>query len=110
MQEIWPYSKRGIKMGSPGIAFDLDWMQNFLGSVTRRGGRVDFVALHWYVYSFLNFPSSWRTKIFLYVGMDHGMHCPASSLTSKTPTTVSERTSGSLNLVSQPLRILLKPK
>jgi hypothetical protein len=106
MQEIWPYSGRGIQMGSPGIAFDLDWMQSFLGSVAGRGGRVDFVALHWYVHNFLN---PCRTEIF-FIGMDHGMHYPASSPTSKPPTIVSERTSGSLNLVSQPLRILPKTK
>ena len=108
MQEIWPYSGRGIQMGSPGIAFDLDWMQSFLGNVEGMGGRVDFVALHWYVHAFSTFLVGLRSL--LYVGMDHGTHCPASNPMSKPPTTVPERTSGSLNSVSQPLRILPKTK
>ena len=52
MQEIYPWSKKGTKLGSPGIAYNLDWMASFLSNVAKSGGHVDFVVLHWYVSSY----------------------------------------------------------
>jgi hypothetical protein len=47
MQEIYPWSKKGARLGSPGIAFNLDWMATFLNDLNGKGGHVDFIVLHW---------------------------------------------------------------
>lgn len=47
MQEIFPYRKKGVKVGSPAVAWDLNWMNSFLGEVHKRGGQVDFICIHW---------------------------------------------------------------
>jgi len=51
-QIFWPWNSKGILFGSPAIAWNLNWMGTFLSEVRRRGGRVDFVCVHWY--------GSWR--------------------------------------------------
>jgi hypothetical protein len=48
MQEINPWGKRGVTLGSPAIAYNLNWMSTFLGEIKNKGGKVDFVVLHWY--------------------------------------------------------------
>jgi hypothetical protein len=53
MQEIFPWGQKGVKLGSPAIAWDLNWMQTFLNAVHDQGGYVDFVNLHWCVFFFL---------------------------------------------------------
>jgi hypothetical protein len=53
MQEIVPWGKKGVKLGSPAIAYNLDWMQTFLNAVQAQGGWVDFVNLHWCVFFLL---------------------------------------------------------
>jgi hypothetical protein len=51
MQEIFPFSHRGTKVGSPAIVWNVDWMGTFLDEVRKRGGHVDFICLHWYASS-----------------------------------------------------------
>ncbi|KAJ6626362.1 glycosyl hydrolase catalytic core-domain-containing protein [Mycena sp. CBHHK59/15] len=48
MKEIQPWAAKGTKLGSPAVAWDLNWTQNFLAELKKRGGHVDFVAVHWY--------------------------------------------------------------
>ncbi|KAJ7597857.1 glycosyl hydrolase catalytic core-domain-containing protein [Mycena floridula] len=48
MQEIHPWAAKGVKLGSPAIAWDLNWMDNFLKEIKKRGGHIDFMTLHWY--------------------------------------------------------------
>jgi len=49
MKEIYPWAKKGVKLGSPAIVWDLNWMATFLKAVEQQGGHVDFLCLHWYV-------------------------------------------------------------
>lgn len=48
MQQIYPWSKKGTKLGSPAVVWDLNWMETFLKAVKSKGGHVDFLCLHWY--------------------------------------------------------------
>ncbi|KAJ7463380.1 hypothetical protein FB451DRAFT_1494561 [Mycena latifolia] len=48
MQEIHPWAAKGVKLGSPAVAWNLDWTMNFLNELKKRGGHVDFVTVHWY--------------------------------------------------------------
>ncbi|KAJ7882758.1 hypothetical protein B0H14DRAFT_2499450 [Mycena olivaceomarginata] len=48
MQEIEPWAANGTKLGSPAIAWDLNWTQSFLTELESRGGHVDFICVHWY--------------------------------------------------------------
>ncbi|KAJ6549034.1 glycosyl hydrolase catalytic core-domain-containing protein [Mycena vulgaris] len=48
MKEIHPYAAKGVKLGSPAVAWDLSWTQKFLAELKNRGGHVDFVTVHWY--------------------------------------------------------------
>lgn len=48
MEQIYPWSYQGVKVGTPAIAFNLDWMQTFLSEVRNKGGHVDFMCIHWY--------------------------------------------------------------
>jgi len=48
MQEIFPWSKKGVRLGSPAIVYDLKWMDAFLQAIQQQGGHVDFICCHWY--------------------------------------------------------------
>lgn len=48
MEQIQPWGNKGVSLGSPAIVWKLDWMQTFLNGVKNRGGRVDFICIHWY--------------------------------------------------------------
>lgn len=48
MEQINPWGKKGVKLGSPAIVWNLDWMETFLNAVKKKGGHVDFICLHWY--------------------------------------------------------------
>ncbi|KAJ7597858.1 glycosyl hydrolase catalytic core-domain-containing protein [Mycena floridula] len=48
MAEIHPWAAKGVKLGSPAIAYDLAWMDKFLNEIEKRGGHVDFICVHWY--------------------------------------------------------------
>ena len=46
MQEIYPWSKKGVQLGSPAIVWNLNWMNSFLNALKQKGGHVDFICLH----------------------------------------------------------------
>jgi len=48
MQEIYPWSKEGVQLGSPAVVWDLNWLNTFLNALKQKGGQVDFICLHWY--------------------------------------------------------------
>jgi len=48
MEQIYPWAKKGTKLGSPAIVFNLKWMTTFLNAVKSKGGHVDFLCIHWY--------------------------------------------------------------
>jgi len=48
MDEIQPWANKGVKLGSPAVAWDLDWMAKFLSAIKKKGGHVDFITIHWY--------------------------------------------------------------
>lgn len=64
MQELEPYRKKGVKVSSPQIVWDVDWMDKFLKSLRSKGGDVDFMAIHWYgSYNEYSKFTSWVSKI-----------------------------------------------
>lgn len=50
MEQINPWGSKGTKLGSPAIAWSLDWMNTFLSEVNNKGGHVDFICVHWFVF------------------------------------------------------------
>jgi hypothetical protein len=66
MQEIFPWSKKGTRLGSPGIAFDLNWMATFLNDLSGKGGHVDFIVLHWYACSLLVLYHRFTKRVFVF--------------------------------------------
>lgn len=48
MDQIHPWGKKGVKLVSPQVAFDLDWLDSFLKNIRSQGGWVDAIAIHWY--------------------------------------------------------------
>ncbi|CAF3029511.1 unnamed protein product [Rotaria sp. Silwood2] len=50
-QYLEPLRAQGTILGSPAIASTnegLNWMQQFLSELDKVGGKIDFLALHWY--------------------------------------------------------------
>lgn len=68
-QYIEPLRAQGARLGSPGIASTnegLNWMQQFLNELERVGGKIDFLALHWYgrgVNNFINWITTARQRL-----------------------------------------------
>ncbi|KAF8153685.1 glycosyl hydrolase catalytic core-domain-containing protein [Mycena galopus ATCC 62051] len=67
MQEIHPWAAKGVKLGSPAVAYNLDWTASFLTELKNRGGHVDFVTVHWYgsykdIATFQNFVSTAHSR------------------------------------------------
>ncbi|EST09733.1 Glycosyl hydrolase [Kalmanozyma brasiliensis GHG001] len=48
MKEIQPWKKRGVRLGSPQIVYNQDWLGSFMNICRRKGCTVDFIAIHWY--------------------------------------------------------------
>jgi hypothetical protein len=48
MKQIYPWASKGVKLGSPAIVWDLNWMNDFINAINKQGGHVDFICLHWY--------------------------------------------------------------
>lgn len=48
MKELQTYADRGVRISSPQIVYNLDWLQQFLDKCNQRGCKVSFIALHWY--------------------------------------------------------------
>jgi len=49
MKEIFPWTKKGVKVCTPAIVWNLKWMQTFLSAIKKQGGSADMACLHWYV-------------------------------------------------------------
>jgi hypothetical protein len=47
MEQIQLWGNQGVSLGSPAIVWKLDWMHTSLNGVKNRGGRVDFICIHW---------------------------------------------------------------
>ena len=68
-QFIEPLRAQGVRLGSPAIASTdegLKWMQQFLNELSRVGGRIDFLALHWYgrgADNFINWITNARRRL-----------------------------------------------
>jgi hypothetical protein len=67
MQQIHPWRAKGVRVGSPAIAYNMEWMATFLAEVKKRGGAVDFLCIHWYgshkdIAGFKKFVTAVRTK------------------------------------------------
>lgn len=64
MRELEPYRKQGIKVSSPQIVWNIDWMDKFLKNLRAQGGDVDFMAVHWYgSYAEFSKFQTWVSKI-----------------------------------------------
>lgn len=48
MEQIYPWSKKGVKLCSPAIVWNLDWMSTFLSAIKKKGGHADLLCIHWY--------------------------------------------------------------
>ena len=48
MQEIQPWKSRGVRLGSPQIVYNQDWLGQFMTICKSKGCTVDFIAIHWY--------------------------------------------------------------
>ena len=68
-QFIEPLRAQGVRLGSPAIASTpegLNWLDQFLKELNKAGGRIDFLALHWYgrgADSFINWITSARQRL-----------------------------------------------
>jgi hypothetical protein len=67
-QYIEPLRAHGVRLGSPAIASTeqgLNWLQQFLHELNKVGGRIDFLALHWYgrgADNFINYITNARRR------------------------------------------------
>ncbi|EST08332.1 Glycosyl hydrolase [Kalmanozyma brasiliensis GHG001] len=52
MQELKPFADRGVKVGSPQVCWNMQWLQKFMSACQRLGCDISFIAIHWY--------GSWR--------------------------------------------------
>ncbi|SNX81408.1 uncharacterized protein MEPE_00113 [Melanopsichium pennsylvanicum] len=48
LQEIQPWKSRGVRLGSPQIVWNLNWLGQFMSTCESIGCTVDFIAIHWY--------------------------------------------------------------
>ncbi|PWN41486.1 glycoside hydrolase [Ceraceosorus guamensis] len=48
MKELAPFKKTGIRVSSPQIVWDFNWLDKFFAALKQQGGDVDFIAIHWY--------------------------------------------------------------
>lgn len=49
MQQIYPWSKKGVQLCTPAIVYNIAWMHTFINAVKKKGGHVDKLCIHWYV-------------------------------------------------------------
>ncbi|KAE8215791.1 hypothetical protein CF327_g972 [Tilletia walkeri] len=47
-RELGPYQKKGVKITTPQIVYDVNWMGTFYNELKKKGYTPDIVALHWY--------------------------------------------------------------
>ncbi|KAK0523099.1 hypothetical protein OC834_006032 [Tilletia horrida] len=46
--EICPWQKKGVKISTPQIVWDWNWLDSFMRSIRAKGCEPDFLAIHWY--------------------------------------------------------------
>ncbi|EPQ29533.1 uncharacterized protein PFL1_02752 [Pseudozyma flocculosa PF-1] len=47
-QELQPYRRKGVRVSSPQIVWNVDWLSSFMKECNKIGCDADFIALHWY--------------------------------------------------------------
>lgn len=52
MQELKPFADRGVKVGSPQVCWNMQWLEQFMAACNKLGCEISFIAVHWY--------GSWR--------------------------------------------------
>ena len=86
-QFIEPLRAQGTRLGSPGIASTeegLVWLKQFLHQLGLLGGRIDFLALHWYGRGADNF-INWITRVRREVGNNYPVWVTEFACTSWNP-------------------------
>ena len=86
-QYLEPLRAQGTRLGSPGIASTnegLNWLRQFLNELNNVGGRVDFIALHWYGRGVDNF-IGWITNVRQQLGNQHPVWVTEFACTSWDP-------------------------
>ena len=64
MKELQTYANRGVKVSSPQMVYNLDWLQKFMDECKGRGCDISFIALHWYgSWQALDDLKKWVTKV-----------------------------------------------
>ncbi|KAK0547077.1 hypothetical protein OC846_005006 [Tilletia horrida] len=48
IQQLGPYQKKGVKVTTPQIVYDVNWMSTFMNQLEKKGYKPDIIALHWY--------------------------------------------------------------
>lgn len=48
MQELKPWADKGVKVGSPQVCWNMQWLEQFMSECKKRGCNISFIALHWY--------------------------------------------------------------
>lgn len=107
MEQIYPWASKGVKLGSPAIVWDLNWMASFLSALNQKGGHVDYICIHWFAISSVSLTIS---PLIICAGTDPGRISQAFRNTFKPHTLASTRTYGLLKSVSPPPHTLPKVK
>ncbi|CAD6912596.1 unnamed protein product [Tilletia controversa] len=47
-RELGPFQKKGVKITTPQIVYDVNWMATFYSELKKKGYTPDIIALHWY--------------------------------------------------------------
>ncbi|CAF0857622.1 unnamed protein product [Rotaria sordida] len=86
-QYIEPLRAQGARLGSPAIASTdqgLNWLKQFLNELDKVGGKIDFLALHWYGRGVDNF-INWITKVRGELGNKYSVWVTEFACTSWNP-------------------------
>lgn len=86
-QYIEPLRAQGTRLGSPAIASTdqgLNWLLQFLSELNKVGGRIDFLALHWYGRGVDNF-IGWITYVRQRTGNQYPVWVTEFACTSWNP-------------------------
>ncbi|CAF1012598.1 unnamed protein product [Adineta ricciae] len=84
---IEPLRQQGVRLGSPAIASTnegLNWLKQFIRDLNQIGGRIDFIALHWYGRGADNF-INWITLVRQQLGNKHPVWVTEFACTSWNP-------------------------
>ena len=65
MKELEPFVKKGLRISSPQLVWDFDWLKKFMHKCKAAGCNVHYIALHWYgsADDFDKF-QSWVTRVY----------------------------------------------